>query len=97
LDWANKMPGFDNKSQGKWLLKEITKESGGLVMFPKDEAEVQKAADGIMTMLRTEYVIGYQSIHKRKKNSHHNIKVSLHDVPEQGKKNVITRDEYIEK
>ncbi len=79
----------------KWMLKEIAKESGGLLLTPK-EAELEQVAEGILSTLRKQYVIGYKPNRRKKKDSHE-VKVNISDIPGGAKRTAIVRTEYLDK
>jgi Ca-activated chloride channel family protein len=93
----DKLRGQGDPQEAKWLLKEITKEAGGFVLSAKDEGELGKVAHEIVAMLRTQYVIAYRKNGQKKKDSNHEVRITIRDVTGREKRTAITRVAYVEK
>lgn len=73
------------------LLNRLASETGGRAFFPQSLSEVPQVAKEIVRDLRTQYVVSYDPTNKAHDGTYRAIKVSIADVPGQGKRIALTR------
>ena len=65
------------RAKAETLLRSVADESGGLVLFPKNEKELINAADLIGAALRTQFHLTYQSSKEFRQPEFRNVEVKL--------------------
>jgi Ca-activated chloride channel family protein len=90
--------GFIRKSSREMaeeLLERLAQETGGRTFYPKDDKDLQSAADEIMLSLRSEYVIGYLSNNPAKSKQYRKVTVTVESTDDTAKRKVIARPGYV--
>jgi Ca-activated chloride channel homolog len=73
------------------LLNRLASETGGRAFFPNSLAELPEIASEIVHDLRTQYVVSYAPTNKAHDGTYRTIRVSIADVPGEGKRIALTR------
>ena len=73
------------------LLNRLASETGGRAFFPNSISELPEIAGEIVRELRTQYVVSYAPTNKAHDGTYRAIKVSIADVPGEGKRIALTR------
>jgi Ca-activated chloride channel family protein len=76
------------------FLTSLAEETGGRAFFPGSLPELQGIAKDIMSYLHNQYIIGYGSMNKDRKN-YRSVKVSITETAGRDKRIAITRSGYI--
>jgi Ca-activated chloride channel homolog len=86
------------KSRDKWrikrakeLLNSLAQETGGQAFFPASPEELKGIAQELLSRIRSQYVLGYQSTAEAGKNAYHKVNVTISDVSNGEKRLAITR------
>lgn len=83
------------RAKAEGLLNRIAEESGGRVLFPRDDEELSEAIEQIAHDLHSQYLIGYERQGKPGEKGFRKLKVKLTEAPGRKKFTVITRPGYL--
>lgn len=64
-------------ARGASTLKKLARETGGLALFPRNDAELQQAFDQIAAELRTQYLLSYSPTNRKRDGKFRKIKVKV--------------------
>ena len=77
------------------LLKTLASETGGQAFFPKSESELPAVIKQMMSMIRTQYVIGYKPAGNVIPETYRRVNVTIVDKPGGDKRRAVTRAGYV--
>jgi Ca-activated chloride channel homolog len=91
---VNQFGKFEVEKKERQVLTEIAKETGGQAYFPKTDVELIYMASQMLSVLRTQYVIGYKPARESKKDSYHSVSISVTGAGGKDERVAITRAGY---
>jgi Ca-activated chloride channel homolog len=83
------------RESAQTLLDKLAKETGGRVFYPKDDKDLESAAQEIMLDLRSQYVLGFAPLTPAKSGQYRKVEVKVTSPDDKNKLKAITRGGYL--